>query len=629
MGWRTGFRVLPYRMQDDYSRDRAPVELLSVVMENEHLRVRVLPEVGGKVTEILHRPTGKQLIAKNSVFQPANIALRNAWTHGGIEWNTPHLGHHCLTMEPLHTARIHSIKGEPALRLYAWERMKCFPYQIDLHLPGDSTFLFAHIRIINPNQAAIPMYWWTNIGIEENAGRRVIVPADTAFKFTKCLEVPILDGVDHTYPTRVDHTYDLYFRIPPKDRKWLAAVDRDGTGLLHVSTPRLLGRKMFTWGSGPGGKRWQEYLNGPGERFFEVQAGLARTQYHSLPMPAGAVWSWTEAFGHLHVDPAKAHGGWSEATAVVAEALESRLSSHELDQLDAGFADVARDEPQEILYHGLGWGALEIERADACQEDSGIPLELPFPSEDLGPEHHPWLELLNAGALPLRDPSEEPGSYMIQKEWRKLLEASITIGRGDHWLSWLHLGVMHMEAGDADAAQSAWKESICRTPNLWACRNLACLELRRDNTELALRHFLEAWKLGPKITPLALEILPVMEQLDAWPQLKDFLATLDETTTQHERVRLAQAKLALHENDLETLESLLDHEYETISEGETTLTDLWFAMHERRLAQQEGIAIDESLRARVRREFPPPAHIDFRMFTKEKDAYIAPQESVG
>jgi len=47
-------------------------------------------------------------------------------------------------------------------------------------------------------------------------------------------------------------------------------------------------------------------------------------------------------------------------------------------------------------------------------------------------------------------------------------------------------------------------------------------------------------------------------------------------------------------------------------EGEVLLSDLWYRMHEKRLAEAEGVAIDDELRERVRRDFPPPAHIDFR-----------------
>jgi len=61
------------------------------------------------------------------------------------------------------------------------------------------------------------------------------------------------------------------------------------------------------------------------------------------------------------------------------------------------------------------------------------------------------------------------------------------------------------------------------------------------------------------------------------------------------------------------VESLFDHEFATVREGEVTLTDLWFTYHERRLAAEEGVATNDGLRERVRVMYPPPARIDFRM----------------
>jgi tetratricopeptide (TPR) repeat protein len=625
MGWQTGFRVLPYRIQDNYNRVRQPSELFSVVLENDHLRVTVLPPIGGLVTEILHKASGKQLIAKNTILQPGNLALRNAWVYGGIEWNTAQLGHHYLTMSPFHTARITGSQGEPALRLYAWDRVKCFPYQIDLHLPPDSRFLFARIRLINPHDRVLPMYWWTNMGVDEFVGRRYVAPATTAFKFTQLVDIPVLDGVDHSYPTRVDYSYDLFCRIPAADRKWLAVVDPDGTGLVHTSTARLVGRKLFAWGTGPGGCRWQEQLCGPGQRFFEVQAGLARTQFHSLPMPAGAQWTWTEAFGHLAADPAKVHGEWASAGQEIGRVLESSLPTAELDRLDGEFAKVTATAPAEILYRGMGWAALEKQRAARQGERATLPAELPYTAADLGPAQQPWLELLEHGALPLSAPDQDPGEYMIQPEWQALLQASIGSGKGDHWRSWLHLGVMRLEAADEAGAEDAWSRSIQLAPNGWAYRNLAVLALRHQDRETALACFTKAWEIGPQLTPLALEMIPVLNDLARWDDLRSFLSALPADISSHERIQLELCKQALRDGELDTLERLLDRDYDGIREGETILSDLWFGMHEKRLAAAESIPVDDALKARVRRECPPPARIDFRMWTREANKYTAPQ----
>jgi hypothetical protein len=82
------------------------------------------------------------------------------------------------------------------------------------------------------------------------------------------------------------------------------------------------------------------------------------------------------------------------------------------------------------------------------------------------------------------------------------------------------------------------------------------------------------------------------------------------------------ARAALDTGDLETVERILlgGVELSDLREGEDVLTELWFGMQEKRLAAEEGVEVDEALRERVRREFPPPPEIDFRMAAKASDA---------
>lgn len=92
-----------------------------------------------------------------------------------------------------------------------------------------------------------------------------------------------------------------------------------------------------------------------------------------------------------------------------------------------------------------------------------------------------------------------------------------------------------------------------------------------------------------------------------------FVESLPEDIRNSERIRILAAKASIEVGDLDALDGFFDQEFATIREGEVTLTDLWFAMHERKLAAEEGLPIDDELKSRVRREFPPPRHIDFRM----------------
>ena len=101
-----------------------------------------------------------------------------------MEWNIGTIGHSPTTCEPLHAVRVARPDGTPVLRMYEFERLRQVVFQIDVYLPTGSPVLLVHVRIINPNDAEVPMYWWSNIAVPETDSVRVVAPADQAWHFT-------------------------------------------------------------------------------------------------------------------------------------------------------------------------------------------------------------------------------------------------------------------------------------------------------------------------------------------------------------------------------------------------------------------------------------------------------------
>ncbi|MGW1927017.1 DUF5107 domain-containing protein, partial [Streptomyces massasporeus] len=93
--------LLPAPVRDGYGRERGPADLDTIVIENDRLRVTVLPGLGGRVHSLHHKPTGRELLYRNPVFQPAAFALNGAWFSGGVEWNIGATGHTALSCSPL------------------------------------------------------------------------------------------------------------------------------------------------------------------------------------------------------------------------------------------------------------------------------------------------------------------------------------------------------------------------------------------------------------------------------------------------------------------------------------------------------------------------------------------------
>ncbi len=372
LGWQTGFRVLPYRMQDQYTRQRRPIEFQSIVLENEILKAVFLPQLGGRLISLFHKPYARELLHRNPVFQPANLAIRNAWFSGGIEWNIGQFGHTFSTCAPVFAAGITGAQGEPGLRLYEFERCKRLFWQIDLYLPPASPFLFAHVSVANPNPLPASMYWWTNVAVDESPDVRVLAPARQAiyvnfarsgigYGYTDLPGLPSLDGADGTYSLNSNFANEFFFQCDETDRPWEAALDKHGRGFVEISTRRLRYRKLFAWGRHPGGRHWQEFLSQPGQAYLEIQAGLAPTQLHGLPMPAGAVWEWTQAFGCLDADPHQVHSpDWETAWQAADQAVRTALPAENMEKMETQSRRLAALPAQTILSNGSGWGALEM-----------------------------------------------------------------------------------------------------------------------------------------------------------------------------------------------------------------------------------------------------------------------------
>ncbi|MET7341115.1 DUF5107 domain-containing protein [Streptomyces sp. NPDC087866] len=482
--------VLPVRLLDGYGRERVATDLDAIVIENDHLRATVLPGLGGRIHSLVHKPSGRDLVYANPVLQPADFALNGAWFSGGIEWNIGATGHTTLSCAPVHAALVPAPDGGDMVRLWEWERLRDLPFQVDLWLPADSAFLHVGVRIRNPHEQPAPVYWWSNIAVPEDARTRVVAPADEAWHFgyegtLTRVPVPASGGTDRTYPLRSEYPADYFYEVPDGARRWIASLDEHGHGLVQTSTDLLRGRKLFLWGSGSGGRRWQEWLTEPGTGgYAEIQAGLARTQLEHVPLEPGAEFSWLESYGPLAADPATVHGDdWAAARAETERRLAAALPRADVDAAYTAWRAHADTEPGERLATGSGWGALEVRRGR--YELPGTP----FTDDTLGEEQEPWLELLDQGTFPGLAGTVPPGPTLVSWHWRDMLETAPA-----EPLTEYHLGIAQWHADDRAQAVRSWERGLGRAASRWPLlRCLAVAARVSGQRELAAEYYAEAF----------------------------------------------------------------------------------------------------------------------------------------
>ena len=615
VGWGMQDDIFPYRLQDLYNRDKQEKEVDVAILENEHLKATFCPSLGGKLLSLFDKDANKELLFSNKVIQPCNLALRNAWTSGGVEWNIGMVGHTPFTCSQIFTAKLQDTDGTPILRMYEFERIRRVTYQMDFYLPQKSKLLYCRMRIVNPNETVVPMYWWSNMAVPEGTNSRVITSANSAYtseiidgtRVVYKVPIPHCDGFDATYPKNTaDRSRDYFYRTNDDKPRYVTCVDEEGYGLIQTSTSLLKGRKLFVWGQGPGAQHWQDYLSLDNEgNYVEIQAGLCRSQYEHMPMPPKTAWEWIEVYGAVKCNPKKAHSDFATAQAEVEKQLKKAVSIDKLEtELKSSKERFALSANAEIVYNGSAWGELENVLRN---KNGGKPISEHLDFGTLTDEQSAWNSLINEQTVGEHNVNDIPPSWMMQDEYIEMLEASVENKDKDNWYTWLQLGTVYIVKGEFLSAEKALKNSLKCADNCWANYCLAILALKAENKSAAKKYANAALKLKSDDVSLCKAILSILNKANEYKSVIKFYESFNDDIKSNSRARLEYITALANDKKYEAAMEILNENggfvLADVKEEEICLSDL-YALCYTEIAKKNGETVHE---------VEIPRAIDFRL----------------
>lgn len=624
IGWERINTTLPYLTLDGYNRIKRPKAWKAAVLENNHLRAVFLPELGGRLWSLFDKMQQRELLHVNPVFQPCNLALRNAWISGGVEWNVGIIGHTPFTVDDMCCEELSLSDGTPVLRMFQYERIRHLFFRIEAALPQDSTQLFIRIRIDNAHKEDTAVYWWSNMAVDEKEDVRVVVPADQAFhygyggKLSK-INIPYITAPEHllgccTIPSPLDisrttgipQAMDFFFDVWKHSRPFIAALDKNGYGICQTSTQNLRGRKLFVWGMGTGGRHWQEFLSQKNSAYFEIQSGLAKTQLEHLPMKAGESISWLESYGPLHATPDLIHGSdWPLAVSDAAKALDQQMPSTVLHTFHERLKHEIDNRCGTVKHKGAGFARAEKHLLKDEFNTSGLSLS----AMKSGADEEFWLQLAQNKSLSCPSPLSAPRSYAIGIQWEVALRRALEKPENRHWYAYYQLGVICYASNKPDDAHSAFLSSYHASSNPWALRCLALIQAQTDPSQ-AVEMLCKAASMV-QCLPLYLEALGMLHQTKQYKRIIGFIKNLPRQATGSGRVKTFLISALMRTGQHKEAGKLLNGSIvlTDVREGDTLLSELWFEL---KALELYGNATLSSLDL-VRKTLIPPAHLDFRM----------------
>lgn len=610
--------ALPFTMIEEFDRDEGIKEFDAAIIENDYIKAVFMPGLGGRMWSLYDKVGKRDLVVNNPVFRPCNLAMRDAWLCGGVEWNccgTP--GHHPRTSDRIFASRYTAQDGTPALRLYDFERKSGCPFQMDIFLPNDSRNLYVRVRIVNNGDKVIPMYWYSNIAVEQSEGSRVIVPADKTYVNKLGLpvymsDIPMIDGFDSSYPTNHIECTDHFFKMDDSQRKWEAYVDKDGNGLMYASTPFLKGRKFFVWGVSTGGDNWQKLLTneeGAKHPYLEIQGGITYTQNGAKPFPPHTAWEWVEAYCPINMEREKVHGDYFEAVDTIEKWLDEYLPEEYLDNM---LVETKKDAlgDAEMLYYGEAWGTLDNELKAKLGKKT-ISANLDF--GEMTDEQLIWSDFLRTGKLIEPDVKEAPKSFMIQKEWVDLLKKAVRGADAGNWYAWYNLGLGLYDQDLPDYAEDALRKSLELKESTWANHALGCLLLSQYNDE-GLKYLRKAALDDPSNIGLVKETVRLTYTFEHYEETLDLYNHIDEAIAQRPLMQayraLAEIHLGKYQEGKDKLDELAMAPIPDLREGDETITKGYiFAVQQ--LAAKDGKILEE-------KDVDVPVGMDYRMYPISK-----------
>ena len=269
------FIYYPYTGLNNFDDKPVPIEYDSIVVENEYLKMRIIPSLGARVYDLYDKVNNAHVFHYNEIIRPTMIAIRGAWIATGIEFNCLHRPHHTVdNFSPVDYKVVKREDGSVTVYVGNINLITNIYYLVGLTLRPGRQFLEIHVKVFNNDQLCTRYYFWTNTAESVTDMSRVFIPG----KRTQSGSFPIFKGVDVSWYKNCKYPVDAFIIDCEEDFFGYYDYNMERGVVQYANHFQVPGKKRFTWGTSEDGLFWAPILSDKGIPYIELQSGKFRTQ---------------------------------------------------------------------------------------------------------------------------------------------------------------------------------------------------------------------------------------------------------------------------------------------------------------------------------------------------------------
>ena len=279
--------VYPFAVIDKIFDDKKDKEYTAVFLENDYLKIMILPELGGRIQMALDKTNNYHFVYYNQVVKPALVGLTGPWISGGIEFNWPQ-HHRPSTFEPVDFCIEENEDGSKTVWTNEIEQMFHTKGMAGFTLYPDKAYLEIKGKLYNRTALPQTFLWWANPAVAVDEHYQSVFPPDVNAVYDHgkrdVSSFPIATGtyykVDYSPGTDISRYTNI--PVPTSYMAVDSAFDFVGgyhhqkkAGILHIADHHISpGKKQWTWGCGEFGKAWDKQLTDEDGPYFELMTGM-------------------------------------------------------------------------------------------------------------------------------------------------------------------------------------------------------------------------------------------------------------------------------------------------------------------------------------------------------------------